>query len=245
MMPCAMFSDSRKVDTRWSMSPASPATPGPRRDTVSSECAGLGSRLPSTAGSAPRLEPRKAGSPRQLPAQEAALAPMTSQPMPALPSSGRALPAAAGPQRARHALTRVRPEGEGVEAACLAHLIKHIQVGIHVVGIVRVGCREARAGARRSVQAGAGRPRAPREGRWHMQHASMTCTGSRGHAHAAKKRVERPGGPPGLCLEFQSCGLGMCLLGRRSGLDSSSTRSKPETCGRARPRNHHAVWQGP
>lgn len=29
---------------------------------------------------------------------------------------------------------------------------------------------------------------------------------------------------------FQAAGLGMCLLGRRSGLDSSSTRSKPLTC---------------
>lgn len=39
-----------------------------------------------------------------------------------------------------------------------------------------------------------------------------------------------PTGAPGLCLEVQSRGCGMCLLGRRSGLDSSSTRSKPDTC---------------
>lgn len=38
-------------------------------------------------------------------------------------------------------LTRVRPEGEGVEAAGLAHLIQHVQVGIHVVCVVGIGCR--------------------------------------------------------------------------------------------------------
>jgi hypothetical protein len=32
------------------------------------------------------------------------------------------------------------PEGEGVEPARLPHLVQRVQVGVHVVSIVGVGC---------------------------------------------------------------------------------------------------------
>lgn len=201
--------------------------------------------------------------------------------------------------------TRVRAEGEGVEAARLPHLVQHVQIGVparvsdwtgqrywmrelgvsraaclrpgcarlgmqarrraraerrlparatraaqtpipgpHVVRVVRVGCGSCKEGG---SEDGRGEGDARRTGapRRHTAAAEpMTPSPAARHARLPLGNTRLPLGhtrlplgnppprkhPPGLCLEVHSRGLGMCLLGRRSGLDSSSTRSKPDTC---------------